>query len=234
MRVWTLVVVLARVLVALGSECCEEANGTRRSLLEMAVGLDTVTVTVSRRHAASMSPSGEDCRCDGEYAGYARYSGIAFCVFAVATATALMKRLARRTRNRGRLSRRDVMRIQEDIKCRRRLATQATEGLVHVTEEAREDEEAPPPPTNDKIEPLSCPVCLDALENTRGIVRPPNCHHHFHRECLVSWIDTSIDGSARALECPACCASMLPASVVSTQLRDQPLSSDRRAAAQRR
>ncbi|KAJ8600923.1 hypothetical protein CTAYLR_005079 [Chrysophaeum taylorii] len=51
-----------------------------------------------------------------------------------------------------------------------------------------------------------CAICLDVLSGQ--VTRPPNCRHLFHAKCIKRWLETD---ATRALTCPTCAASMLPA-----------------------
>lgn len=53
------------------------------------------------------------------------------------------------------------------------------------------------------LEDPRCAICLEPLR--RHVVRPPNCHHYFHRACLLKWIDHGqTPDDSRKLTCPVC------------------------------
>ena len=50
----------------------------------------------------------------------------------------------------------------------------------------------------------SCAVCLGDYEDGEMIRQLPDCHHHFHMECIDQWLATHTT-------CPMCRRSLLPA-----------------------
>lgn len=66
---------------------------------------------------------------------------------------------------------------------------------------------------------VACPICLEVFTRSNRAVRPPNCTHVFHADCLGQWLDTAVveankssttingddKGDLRALTCPTCC-----------------------------
>lgn len=49
----------------------------------------------------------------------------------------------------------------------------------------------------------SCAVCLGDYESSEMIRQLPDCHHHFHMECIDQWLATHTT-------CPMCRRSLLP------------------------
>ena len=49
----------------------------------------------------------------------------------------------------------------------------------------------------------SCAVCLGDYENGEMIRQLPDCHHHFHQDCIDQWLATHTT-------CPMCRRSLLP------------------------
>ena len=49
----------------------------------------------------------------------------------------------------------------------------------------------------------SCAVCLGDYESGEMIRQLPDCHHHFHQDCIDQWLATHTT-------CPMCRRSLLP------------------------
>ncbi|TLD14327.1 uncharacterized protein PgNI_04197 [Pyricularia grisea] len=69
-----------------------------------------------------------------------------------------------------------------------------------------------PPPTADLVELPTCPVCLERMDDTTGLMTIL-CQHVFHCTCLQTW-----KGSG----CPVCRASTKPAHPPTSSPLDQP------------
>ena len=52
-------------------------------------------------------------------------------------------------------------------------------------------------------EGCSCAVCLGDYEDGEMIRQLPDCHHHFHQDCIDQWLATHTT-------CPMCRRSLLP------------------------
>ena len=52
----------------------------------------------------------------------------------------------------------------------------------------------------------SCAVCLGDYEDGEMIRQLPECHHHFHLDCIDQWLSTHTT-------CPMCRCSLLPPSL---------------------
>lgn len=51
-----------------------------------------------------------------------------------------------------------------------------------------------------QIDNATCVCCLDDFQEGEGCLKLP-CGHHFHKECIVSWMHTTVN---QARKCPLC------------------------------
>jgi len=167
--------------------------------------------TTTRRVLWTSSPSGkrqqdEQCPCDGDSRGgliddFAMVVAIVLLIGVVVLVSVRAYRRRERRQRAQEAARAEVeMEVLREKSRLEKVATAARDALVDADD-------------TDGV----CPVCLDTLLD--DAVRGPNCRHAFHRACVERWIDTAVaakadqrqSASIRALTCPTCSVSLLPA-----------------------
>jgi E3 ubiquitin-protein ligase DOA10 len=54
----------------------------------------------------------------------------------------------------------------------------------------------------------TCAICLIDFNKGGHVLKPPECVHLFHKECLVLWLDTSSE-----IKCPMCRKKIITAGI---------------------
>ncbi|KAJ8604314.1 hypothetical protein CTAYLR_002559 [Chrysophaeum taylorii] len=190
------------------AECCDDVlhNETHRALHEV-VGVEEHPVV--KRSGWHNTPSGkrrqqEQCECTSTRGGSTivdRAVTVLVCVFIVAFLSLLIGRTCARRRRSRELTPSQLATLKSQLEAKIERAKTALVPLDKAALDRTIASEA------------SCPVCLEPFGPSDSTVRPPNCGHVFHHECLSQWLETAIAEATkahdstttlRALTCPTC------------------------------